>query len=658
MPEHHSNSPANLFDIEFEALRETLDIECKAAQGMSGDGEVPKDFWETYSAMANTDGGSIFLGVVEKNGAYFPRGIKKPDKVIKELVDTVNSPDKVNINLLKNEDIIRHEAGEIIFLEIRVRRATRKERPVYLKKTPIGNSFRRRHEADQRMTDNEVKRMLADQQFDSLDHRILKSFGLEDLDSTSLRSFRQSVSTRSPESNFDTFSDIEFLKQVGAWRKDRETGDEGLTVAGLLMLGRYQSIRDEFPDYFVDYQEQTKPGEEPRYLDRVCPDGAWSGNLYDFYRKVYPKLVSDLKAEFQMKDGVRVGESPAHVALREAFVNALVHADYSVPTAVLIIKRPDLFSFKNPGIMRVPLAVAMAGGESDSRNKSIQDMFRMIGAGERQGHGIRKIMEGWKKSDWRLPNFEEQDEPSPRVVVTLSMLSLFPKFAVSLLSSIYEDRWDKLDQEEKIALILALTEGAVTHARLSQFCTNHPRDLSAKLLGLEKSGALETTGQYRAKTYHLPGHILPTSGEVFEGTTKAGSSSANLTPNTANLAPNTTNLEPNTTNLDEKGRIVHAKFNYPFIDDMATLRPDFLKELEKIAELPRTKKKVSREEMTRVILELCHQQYVTSGALSSLLNREITTLRGQYLAPLKAEGKLTLAFPRTPTDPKQAYRAT
>jgi hypothetical protein len=40
------------------------------------------------------------------------------------------------------------------------------------------------------------------------------------------------------------------------------------------------------------------------------------------------------------------------------------------------------------------------------------------------------------------------------------------------------------------------------------------------------------------------------------------------------------------------------------------------------------------------------------------LNREITTLRGQYLAPLKAEGKLTLAFPRTPTDPKQAYRAT
>ena len=32
-------------------------------------GEVPEDFWKSYSAMANTDGGIILLGVQEK-----PRG--------------------------------------------------------------------------------------------------------------------------------------------------------------------------------------------------------------------------------------------------------------------------------------------------------------------------------------------------------------------------------------------------------------------------------------------------------------------------------------------------------------------------------------------------------------------------------------------------------
>ncbi len=285
-------------------------------------------------------------------------------------------------------------------------------------------------------------------------------------------------------------------------------------------------------------------------------------------------------------------------------------------------------------------------------------MFRMIGAGERQGHGIRKILEGWKQFDWRIPHFEEKDEPCPRVVVTLSMLSLFPENALQVLSSHFTESWQHFSEVEKIALVLAFTEGAVKHARLSQFCTEHPRDVSTSLHSLEKMGALETTGQYRAKTYHIPGHMLPTSEDVFESTTNLDASTTNLDASTTNLDASTTNLDASTTNLDEKGRIVHVHFDYPLIDDVATLRPDFRRELEKIAELPRTKKKLNREDMIRVILELCREQYVTSGALSVLLNREITTLRGQYLAPLKSEEKLKLAFPRTPTDPKQAYLAT
>ncbi len=235
--------------------------------------------------------------------------------------------------------------------------------------------------------------------------------------------------------------------------------------------------------------------------------------------------------------------------------------------------------------------VAIAGGESDSRNKSIQDMFRMIGAGERQGFGIRKIIEGWKKFDWRIPHFEEKDKPSPRVIVTLSMLSLFPESAVQSLSVRYGNHWQQFSEPEKLALMLAFTEGAVTHARLSQFCKDHPRDLSAALQNLEKSGTMETTGQYRAKTYHITGHVLPTAEDVFVNTTNSGL--------------NTTNSDPSPTNLDTKGRIVHKGFNAPFVDDISTLAPEFRRELEAIAELPRTKKRLDPETMKLVILELC-----------------------------------------------------
>lgn len=55
----------DFFDIE--SLRESSDIEFKKALGQDGRGKLPHDFWESYSAMANTEGGVIFLGIEEKN---------------------------------------------------------------------------------------------------------------------------------------------------------------------------------------------------------------------------------------------------------------------------------------------------------------------------------------------------------------------------------------------------------------------------------------------------------------------------------------------------------------------------------------------------------------------------------------------------------------
>ena len=55
--------------LDLAGLAEACDLECKAAQGRDGRGELPEDFWRSYSAMANAEGGVILLGVQEK-----PRG--------------------------------------------------------------------------------------------------------------------------------------------------------------------------------------------------------------------------------------------------------------------------------------------------------------------------------------------------------------------------------------------------------------------------------------------------------------------------------------------------------------------------------------------------------------------------------------------------------
>ena len=80
-------------------LTESLVLECKLAQGKDGKGELPKDFWPTYSAFANTRGGTVLLGVSERNGEFRVEGIQDIDKVKKDLFSTLNDRGKVNVIL-------------------------------------------------------------------------------------------------------------------------------------------------------------------------------------------------------------------------------------------------------------------------------------------------------------------------------------------------------------------------------------------------------------------------------------------------------------------------------------------------------------------------------------------------------------------------------
>ena len=53
------------------ALAERVDVECKSALGRDGRGELPDDFWKTHSAMANGEGGVVWLGIQEKPRGHF-----------------------------------------------------------------------------------------------------------------------------------------------------------------------------------------------------------------------------------------------------------------------------------------------------------------------------------------------------------------------------------------------------------------------------------------------------------------------------------------------------------------------------------------------------------------------------------------------------------
>jgi ATP-dependent DNA helicase RecG len=367
----------DLQEDDLADLAEGIDLECKAAQGRDGQGELPDDFWKSYSALANTEGGVVLLGVQEKpRGTFRALGLTDIEKVRKALWDNLHNRKQVSTNLLSEDDVQVVRVNGKAVLRIEVPRAPRQQRPVHLGSNPLGGTWLRRYEGDYAADDEGVRRVLA---------------------------YRNRLAAVRPGHVWADLPVPEFLERVGAWGKNRDEGHAGLRLAGLLMFGRAEVIRDALPHYMVDYQERAEAKTAKRWIDRVVPDGTWSGNLYDFFRRVYQKLTADLKVPFQLQDGQRVEDTPVHEALREALVNTLIHADYSGRVSVLVVKRPDMFGFRNPGRMRISLDLAIQGGNSDCRNRRLQTMFQLVGYGDHAGSGLPKIYKNWATQHWRRP---------------------------------------------------------------------------------------------------------------------------------------------------------------------------------------------------------------------------------------------------------------
>lgn len=644
-------------------LAESSVLECKLAGGRDGRGELPRDFWESYSALANTDGGVVLLGLRQKEGQFELLGIERIEKVQKDLFDIANNPRKVSVNLLTNSSVQTITIDGKQLLRVNIPRAKREQRPVYLDGNPLGNTYVRRFEGDHRLLDEAVKRMLAEQTEESRDSRILKGYDLDDLCAESLRVYRQVFANRDPHHLWNELETRPFLKQIGAWRKDRETGEDGLTVAGLLMFGYHTTIQEAFPNYMLDYQERPEAKTEKRWIDRLTLDGSWSGNLYDFYRAVFRKLTADLKVPFELAEGQRVDESPVHVAIREALCNVLVHADYSDRASVLVVKRPDLFGFRNPGMMRIPLEYALDGGHADCRNRGLHQMFRYVGIGDQAGSGIPKIMSSWIKCHWRPPELADSAEPYDQTVLTMRMIDLFPQELVEQLRQQFGDDFDVLNNIEQIALVIAAVENTVNHQRLCSLGNIHPADASQILRKLIERGFLEQTGSSRGAVYHISGTRIPGPEDVFDSPS-LGASSSNLrtishnlegsSPNSPESSPNLETISPNL-KRDSLGRLISEGHDFPFVENLSQLTSEYLENLRNIAEKSRTKKKLPRAIMRNLLLQLLEGQFVTISCLAELLKREPKTLREQYLSEMVDAREVEIAFPRTPNDPRQAY---
>lgn len=339
-------------------IGEEVDIEFKSAKG-----GLPKSLWETLSAFANTVGGYIILGVDELDDGSFAIGsLGNPKGALKTFWDTHNNPQKLSTPVCHEEDVALIKIDENSVMLIHIPETHRQQRPVYLNGNPYIGTYKRNFEGDYRCSKSEVKQMLRDASNDAQDADIVEGFDMGDIDMETLTAYRNRFRSRLADHPYLALSDIDLLRHLGAYRRDRKHGEEGLTSAGLLMFGKESSIMEAFPHFHLDYREKLTENPDERWSYRITQDGTWECNLYNFYFRVYNRLIQDIEVPFVLDhEGVRIGETHVHEAIREVLANMLVHADHKATKSNVIIKERESMLFTNPGRLRITIAQLYQG---------------------------------------------------------------------------------------------------------------------------------------------------------------------------------------------------------------------------------------------------------------------------------------------------------
>jgi len=289
-------------------------------------------------------------------------------------------------------------------------------------------------------------------------------------------------------------------------------GRKCATVAGLLILGSETLLRQHLPAYEVAFQ--VLRGTDVR--------------VNEFYRKPLLETFDEVELQFKpwvVEEEIQVGlfrvPVPNHDrrAFREAFVNALVHRDFSTLGAVHIKLDDDGLSISSPGgfIEGVNLNNLLVAPPR-SRNPLLADIIKRIGLAERTGRGIDRIYEGMLRYGRPTPDYSLSNAYTVSLFLSNASADLdFLKMVVE-----QEDKLGTMSIDSLIILSRLREERRLTTTDLAPSVQKPEANVRATLEKLVETGFLEPHGTGRGRSYILSARMYQKAGQRAEYIRQAG----------------------------------------------------------------------------------------------------------------------------------------
>jgi ATP-dependent DNA helicase RecG len=170
---------------------------------------------------------------------------------------------------------------------------------------------------------------------------------------------------------------------AGLWDRDYKTGEEGYTLAAVLLLGKDEAIRSVVPHFKVDAlvrRENTN-----RYDDRLYIQT----NLIEAYELLLDFVAKHLPDKFYLEGDQR--RSLRTIIFRELVANILVHREYTnaYPTTFVITKTAVVT--ENANVPHGEGPISIDNFKPFPKNPTIAKFFMQLGRFDELGSGVLNI---------------------------------------------------------------------------------------------------------------------------------------------------------------------------------------------------------------------------------------------------------------------------
>ena len=463
------------------AQGEQLDVEFR---GESEAALTDADLVETVSCLANARGGLVLIGVEDDGritGARPRHGTYTDPRRLELTIANQTAPAcSVECGLLSLD------GKEIVVVSIPP------EQPVT---ATVGGVYRRRatdvhgkwkcvpflpHE----MQSREAAR-------GAIDHSalVVPQARWEDLDPLELERLRQTIARNAGRADAGLLNlpDEEIARALGLAVGGR------ITIAGLLMVGREESVRQLIPTHEVAFQVMSGL--------RVA--------VNEFYRLPLIRVAEVIRERFDARNdeeelavgSVSVGVprySPA--GFREALHNALIHRDYTSLGAVHVQWGEGEIEISNPG--GFPAEVRLENllvTAPRPRNPLLANAFKRIGLVERTGRGIDTIFEGQLRYGRPAPDYSRSSTDAVHVVLRGGPANM----AIARLIAQRDSPAQRLGVEELLVVNAVNSERRVTVGRVASLVQRAESVARSLLERLVEGGLLEARDERRERVYHF-----------------------------------------------------------------------------------------------------------------------------------------------------------